>query len=87
MHAGKNMGLMTSQKKPTAERGERRGGLPAQSAEQGVAAHREVPGVAETHPSRPAERHAEGDKALGEPQGAPCPGSRDGGQPFGEMRR
>ena len=42
--------------------------------EQGVAAHREVPGVAEAHPSRPAERHAEGDKAPGEPQGAPCPG-------------
>lgn len=40
--------------------------------------------MAEVHPSRPAERHAEGDQALGEPQGAPCPGGDDGGQPFGE---
>ena len=32
----------------------------------------------------PPERHAEGHKALGEPQRAPRPGGRDGGQPFGE---
>ena len=32
----------------------------------------------------PAERHAEGDQALSEPQRAPRPGGRDGGQPFGE---
>ena len=36
------------------------------------------------HPSCPPERHAEGDQALGQPQGAPGPGSGDGGQAFGE---
>ena len=56
----------------------------SEQAQQRVPAHHHVPRVAEVHPSRPAQRHAEGDKALGEPQGAPGPGSRDGGQPFGE---
>jgi hypothetical protein len=36
--------------------------------------------VAEVHPSRPAE----GARALSQPQRAPRPGGRDGGQPFGE---
>ena len=65
-------------------RGERRGRLPTEEAQQRVPAHPHVPRVADVHPSRPAERHAEGDQALGEPQGAPGPGGRDGGQPFGE---
>jgi hypothetical protein len=64
--------------------GERRRGLPAQSAEQGVAAHREVPGVAEAHPRFPAQRHTEGEEALGQPQGAARPGGRHRGQALGE---
>jgi len=64
--------------------GERRRGLLAQSAEQGVAAHHHVPRVAELHPSLPPKRPADGEQALREPQGAPRPGGRDGGQPFGE---
>ena len=32
----------------------------------------------------PPKRHAEGDQALGEPQRAPRPGGRHGGQAFGE---
>ena len=40
--------------------------------------------MAEVHPGLPTQRHAERDEALSEPQGAPGPGGRDGGQPFGE---
>ena len=58
--------------------------LPAQAAQQGVPAHPYVPRVAEVHPSRPAERHAEGHEALSEPQRAPRPGGGHRGQPFGE---
>ena len=47
-------------------------------------AHRQVPRVAEAHPGRAPQRHAEGDQALGEPQRAPGPGGGHGGQPFGE---
>ena len=65
-------------------RGERRGRLLAEHAQQGVAAHHHVPRVAELHPSVPPKRPAEGDQALSEPQRAPRPGGRDGGQPFGE---
>ena len=65
-------------------RGKRRDRLPAEQAQQRVPAHHQVPRGAEVHPSRPAERHAEGHKALGKPQRAPRPGGRDGGQPFGE---
>ena len=35
-------------------------------------------------PQRSPKRPAEGDQALSEPQRAPRPGGRDGGQPFGE---
>ena len=35
-------------------------------------------------PALPPKRHAEGDQALGEPQRAPRPGGRHGGQAFGE---
>ena len=62
----------------------RRAPAPAQSAQQGVAAHYQVPLLAEVHPGCTPEGHAEGHEALGEPQGAPGPGGRDGGQPFGE---
>ena len=40
--------------------------------------------MAEAYPGFPAERNAERDQALGEPQGASRPGSREGGQAFGE---
>ena len=36
------------------------------------------------HPGCTPEGHAEGHEALGQPQGAPGPGGRDGGQPFGK---
>ena len=68
-------------------RGARRGRLPAEQAQQCVPAHPQVPRGAEVHPSRPPERHAQGHKALGQPQRAPRPGGRDGGQPFGEDGR
>ena len=54
------------------------------SAQQGVPAHREAPALAEAHPGLAAQGHPEVDEALGEPQGAPRPGSGHGGQPFGE---
>ena len=65
-------------------RGERRGRLLAEHAQQGVAAHHHVPRVAELHPSLPPKRPAEGDEALREPLGTPRPGGRHGGQAFGE---
>ena len=65
-------------------RGERRGGLPAQQAEQGVAAYHQIPLRAEAHTGRTTQRHTEGHKALGQPQRAPGPGGGDRGQPFGE---
>jgi len=40
--------------------------------------------MAEAHPSLPAQRHAQGDQALGEPQRAARPGGGHGGQAFGE---
>src|SRR4030095_1195367 len=43
-----------------------------------------VPRVAELHPRLSPKRPAEGEQALREPQRAPRPGGRDGGQPFGE---
>ncbi len=57
---------------------------PAQTAQQGVPAHHQVPLVAQTHPGFASQGHAEGHETLGEPQRTPCPGGRDGGQPFGE---
>ena len=60
-------------------RGERRGRLLAEQAQQGVAAHHHVPRVAELHPRLPPKRPAEGEQALREPQRAPRPGGRDGG--------
>ncbi len=63
---------------------ERRHRLPAEQAQQGVPAHGHVPLMAEVHPSRPTQRHAEGHEALSEPQRAPCPGGGNGGQSFGE---
>jgi hypothetical protein len=53
--------------------------LLAQSAQQGVPAHGQVPRVAEAHPSCTTQRHAKSDEALGEPERAPCPGGGDGG--------
>src|SRR5215831_20070415 len=58
--------------------------LLAQSAQQGVPAHREVPRVAEAYPGCTTQRHAKSYEALGEPEGAPRPGGRHGGQPFSE---
>jgi hypothetical protein len=40
--------------------------------------------VAEAHPGRATQSHAESDEALGKPQGTPRPRGSDGGQPFGE---
>ena len=64
--------------------GQRRGWLAAEPTQQGVTADAHVPLMTEAHPSLPAQREAQGDQALGEPQRAPCPGGRDGRQPFGE---
>jgi hypothetical protein len=64
--------------------GERRGGLPTQQAQQGVATHRQVPLLAEVPPGRTPQGHTERDEALGEPQGASGPGGRHRGQAFGE---
>ena len=64
--------------------GKRRGGLPAQLPQQGILAHGQGPGVAEAHPGRPPKSDAKGGQALGQPQRAPGPGGRHGGQAFGE---
>ncbi len=40
--------------------------------------------MTQTHPSLAPQGHAERDEALGEPQGAPGPGGRHGGEPFGK---
>src|SRR6266446_2188525 len=58
--------------------------LPTEQAQERVPADSQVPRVAEAYPGFPAQRHAERDEALGQPQGAARPGSRDGGQAFGE---
>jgi hypothetical protein len=58
--------------------------LPAQQAEERVPADPQAPRVAQANPRCPAQRHAEGTEALGEPQRAPGPGGRHGGQAFGE---
>ena len=52
--------------------------------QQRVPAHPLVPWVAEAHPSRSAERHAEGHEALGVAQGTPGPRAGDCGEPFGK---
>jgi hypothetical protein len=57
--------------------------LPEQ-AQEGVPAHHHVPLVAKLHPGGAPQGHAEGAQALGQPQGAPGPGSRHRGQAFGE---
>ena len=62
----------------------RRGGLPAEQAQQRVAAHGQTPALAQTHPGLAPQGDAEGDEALGEPQRAPRPGGGHRGQPFGE---
>ena len=46
-------------------RGERRGRLLAEHAQQGVAAHHQVPRVAELHPSVPPKRHCRGRSGAG----------------------
>jgi len=63
---------------------ERRGGLPTQQAEQGIAAHHQSPLVAEMHPGLAPQRHTKGHEALSEPQRAPGPGGGYGGQAFRE---
>ena len=68
---------------PHPGRGEDRPRQPAQPTQPGVTAHGEVPRAAELHPGPAPERQTQGNQALGEPQGAPGPGGRDGGQPFG----
>jgi hypothetical protein len=65
-------------------RGERRGRLLAEHAQQRVAAHHHVPRVAELRPSLPPKGHAQGNQALREPQRAARPGGRHGWQAFGE---
>ena len=56
---------------------------PAQAAQQGVAAHAQVPLLAEVHPGGTPEGHAEGHEALGQPQRAVRPGGGDGRQACG----
>src|SRR5215470_112601 len=53
-------------------------------AQQGVPAHPQVPLMAQTHTGLAAQSKAEGDEALGEPQGAARPGGSHGGQTFGD---
>ena len=65
-------------------RGERRGGLPTQQTEQGIAAHHQNPLVAEMHPGLAPQRYTKGHEALSEPQRAPRPGGGHGGQAFSE---
>jgi|RhiMetdeSRZDD1v2_1073273.scaffolds.fasta_scaffold199398_2 hypothetical protein len=65
-------------------RGQDRPRQPAQPAQERVAAHGQVPRVAETHAGPAPERHTKGAQALGEPQGTSGPRSRHRGQPFGE---
>src|SRR6266851_8758869 len=58
--------------------------LPAQQAQERVPTHPHVPRVTEAYPGFPAQRHAEGEEALGQPQGAARPGGRHRGQTLGE---
>jgi hypothetical protein len=57
--------------------------LPEQ-AQEGVTAHHHVPLVAQLHPGCAPQSYAEGAQAVGQPQGAPGPGSGHGGQAFSE---
>jgi hypothetical protein len=63
-------------------RGKRWARLPAEQAQQGVAAHHQVPLEAETHTGLASQGDAEGDQVLGEPQCPSCPRSGDGRQPL-----
>jgi hypothetical protein len=64
--------------------GARRGGLPTQQAQEGVAAHPQSPLGAEGHPGRTTQRHAKGHEARGQPQRASRPGGGHGGPAFGD---
>ena len=64
--------------------GECRHRVSASLAQQGGPAHRDVPGVAQTHAGPAPERQTEGHEALDEPQCTPGPGRGHSGQPFGE---
>jgi hypothetical protein len=57
--------------------------LPEQ-AQEGVPAHPQVPLVAQPHTGLASQSHAEGDEALGQPQGTARPGGRHRGQALGE---
>ena len=65
-------------------RGERRGRLPTEQAQQGVPAHGQTPALAQANASLAAQGEAHRDKTLSEPQRAPRPGGGDRRQPFGE---
>jgi len=58
--------------------------LAAQQPQEHVPTHSHVPRVTEAHPGLPAQRHAEGAEALGQPQGAARPGGRHRRQALGE---
>jgi hypothetical protein len=58
--------------------------LPAQPALERVPTDPQALRVAEAYPRCPAQRHAEGDQALGQPQGAARPRGRHSGEAFGE---
>jgi hypothetical protein len=65
-------------------RGQVRLRLPAQQAQEQVPTDPQAPRVAEAYPRCPAQRHAECDQALGQPQGSARPRGRHGGEAFGE---
>ena len=88
VHQDRAIGLPFAQRKIVHPQHPRRGqnGLrqPAEQAQQRVPAHHQRPRVAEMHPCLAPQGDAEGDQALGEPQRAPSPGSRHGGEAFSE---
>ena len=88
VHQDRAIGLPFAQGEIVHPQHPRRGqdGLrqPAEQAQQRVPAHHQSPRVAEMHPRLAPQGDAEGDQALSEPQRAPSPGSRHGGEAFGE---
>ncbi len=58
--------------------------LAAQQPQERIAAHGEVPRLAEAHTGFAAQRDAQRDQALGQPEGPACPGGHDSRQALSE---
>ena len=63
---------------------QRRDWQPPEQAQQGIAAHRQTPALAEAHPGLAPQGEGDGNQALSQPQRAPRPRGGDGRQPLGK---